>query len=348
MAGLDVKVSQLGEVVVASDNDLLNLVTYDEQNQTYVSGKVKASTMKEYMIGDTDISGLGDGTPTGAIDALDGKIDDNYDEWKEQWKKNGAYNLLPNNGTTQVINGITFTFNSDGTVTVQGTLTPGQEYAIIRIYQDETHNLPSGTYRLCGCPTPNESHDFWLNAWDVNADVKEYGSGVDFTITAGVRFYAAIVIHADVPNAITFKPMLTTDFNVTYADYVPYAKTNRELTERTLAENIKSQTSYAAGMDSSKFTYSVCKFGKVVTVNFIVQSLAIPSTGWGKTDLVTGLPVTMDGFSPRVAGYSMTNKIKFAFEITSSGTMRLVRDENTVTAENLPTYWGMSIVYIAK
>jgi len=153
---------------------------------------------------------------------------------KEQQKKNGAYNLLPNNGTTQVINGITFTYNSDGTITVQGNLAPGKTYAVSTFYNDATHNLPSGTYKLCGCPLPNDESDFCIDAWDTNSEKKDFGHGQDFTITAGTRFYVAISVYADIPNAITFKPMVTTDMNATYADYVPYAKTNRELTENRI------------------------------------------------------------------------------------------------------------------
>lgn len=82
MAGLDVKVSQLGEVVVASDNDLLNLVTYDEQNQTYVSGKVKTSTLKSYMVDDLKVSDLYDTTITTPTDD-DGLV---YDATAQKWK----------------------------------------------------------------------------------------------------------------------------------------------------------------------------------------------------------------------------------------------------------------------
>lgn len=235
MAGLDVKVSQLGEVVVASDNDLLNLVTYDEQNQTYISGKVKASTMKDYMIGDTDISELGDGTPTGAIDTLDGKIDDNHDEWKEQWKKNGAYNLCPNENTTQIIDGVTFTVNSDGSVTANGTC--GSTGADFDVPNRNTYNLGIGTYKLVGCPSGGSTSSYMIGgkingSWVFDSSI-DTGNGAVINVTSAINAIVIRIKPNTVCNNLLFKPMITTDLNATYADYVEYAKTNRELTEFT-------------------------------------------------------------------------------------------------------------------
>lgn len=345
----DIKISQLGEALAVTDNDILPMTA------SGVTSKVKASTMKSYMVDDLDVSDLHDTTITTPTDD-DGLVyNSTTQKWenkqittKEQWKKNGAYNLCPNENTTQVIDGVTFTVNSDRSVTVNGTC--GSTGADFDVPNRNTYNLGIGTYKLVGCPLGGSTSTYMIGgkingSWVFDSSI-DIGNGAIINVTSAINAITIRIKPGTVCNNLLFKPMITTDLNATYDDYVPYAKTNRELTEWTLAENIKSQTSYATGMDSSKFTYSVCKFGKVVTVNFVVQSLAIPSTGWGKTDLVTGLPVTMDGFSPKVAGYSMTNKIKFSFEITSSGTMRLVRDENTATAENLPTYWGMSIVYI--
>lgn len=242
MAGLDVKVSQLGEVVVASDNDLLNLVTYDEQNQTYVSGKAKLSTMKDYMIGDTDISGLGDGSATGAIDALDDKIDDNYDEWKEQWKKNGAYNILENKGVSQVITtggaNITVTKQANGEMWIYGTTTTNPIYIYLNKIVDCDRD-----YKLVGTPpssNPNYAYHIFAPIYRKSDNalvntVIDYGQGA--IVPAGIGLYCTPQItikeNQTIPsnNPIKFKPMITTDLNATYADYVPYAKTNRELTE---------------------------------------------------------------------------------------------------------------------
>lgn len=63
----DIKISQLGAAVAVSGTDVLPMVNSSNPATT---NKVTAATLKEYVIGDTDISAIGDGTPTGAISAL--------------------------------------------------------------------------------------------------------------------------------------------------------------------------------------------------------------------------------------------------------------------------------------
>ena len=245
----DIKVSQMGEVLVASDNDLLNLVSYDDQNQTYISGKVKASTMKDYMIGDTDISDLGDGTPTGAIDALDDKIDDNYDEGKEQWQKNGAYNHLPlsistikslntsgmwagSTFTPTIAPNLSITVNADYTIAVSGYT--GSD-AVSLIMLDNPTNLNVNGMLLCGCPSGGSASTYDLSIYDATAHIQssDYGSGVIINAESGHNFNVFFRIRANqtLSGTITFKPMTTTDLNATYDDYVPHAMTNRQLTD---------------------------------------------------------------------------------------------------------------------
>lgn len=57
----DIKISQLGEAAVVTDSDVFPM-TADG-----VTVKTPASVMKEYVVGDSDISGIGDGSVTGAI-----------------------------------------------------------------------------------------------------------------------------------------------------------------------------------------------------------------------------------------------------------------------------------------
>lgn len=60
----DIKISQLGAAVAVADADVIPATANG------VTVKVPASVLKEYAIGGTDISSIGDGTPTGAISAL--------------------------------------------------------------------------------------------------------------------------------------------------------------------------------------------------------------------------------------------------------------------------------------
>lgn len=60
----DIKISQLGAAIAVNDGDLLPIVSNGN------TLKAPASLVKDYAVGNADLSGIGDGTPTGAIAAL--------------------------------------------------------------------------------------------------------------------------------------------------------------------------------------------------------------------------------------------------------------------------------------
>lgn len=64
----DVKITQLPAAISVNDTD--NMVL-DDGSSTY---RVAADLLKKYMIGETSISGIGNGTPTGAISNLDERV----------------------------------------------------------------------------------------------------------------------------------------------------------------------------------------------------------------------------------------------------------------------------------
>lgn len=64
----DVKITQLPAALSVNDTD--NMVL-DDGSSTY---RVAADLLKKYMVGNTSISSIGDGTPTGAISNLDGRV----------------------------------------------------------------------------------------------------------------------------------------------------------------------------------------------------------------------------------------------------------------------------------
>ena len=237
----DIKISQLGEALAVTDNDILPMTA------SGVTSKVKASTMKSYMVDDLDVSDLHDTTITTPTDD-DGLVyDATAQKWenkqittKEQWKKNGAYNLLPNNGTTQSINGIVFTVNSDGTVSIS-TGVGGATQSTAFILFEGVADWKSA--KLTGCPSGGSiTTTYDLFAYDTVTAGENYdiGNGVVLAsidnghkIRVGIRVRAGFV--ATTP--VVFKPMITTDLNATYDDYVPHAMTNRQLTEDALTAN---------------------------------------------------------------------------------------------------------------
>lgn len=176
---------------------------------------------------------------------------------KEQWKKNGAYNLCPNNATTQSLGSLVFTVNSDGTITV-GSGTASAQGALTLA---SSIHFKTGTYKVCGTPSGgnyNIGYSFFVakGADTVATDATNTLSLTDtFTVTSEADSYNIYVMVRNgtvIGSSITFKPLITTDMNATMADYVPYAKTNRELTDYIIKKTVTtSSISFTANTEKS-------------------------------------------------------------------------------------------------
>lgn len=153
--------------------------------------------------------------------------------------ENGAKNLLPNKGTTQTLNGVTFTVNNDGTINANGTATQEFDfYFVTRSTGTDKTSVPKGSYKLTGCPSGASNYSLKLTHIVNNVgEIIGYdtGNGLTFSLlTEGDALGCAIHLgNGAVLSNVTFKPMITlaSQPNSDYAHYVPYAKTNRELTE---------------------------------------------------------------------------------------------------------------------
>lgn len=144
----------------------------------------------------------------------------------------GAKNILPMSQSA-VINGITFDVQSDGTIKLNGTASKQAVYII------STFQSLDGTYTLSGCPIGgNATNEYMLftrkNPYSASNPVyRDIGNGVNVTYEPNTEYIVAINVVAGVTlNNVIFKPMLC---NAVIEDgtYVPYAKTNWELTRDT-------------------------------------------------------------------------------------------------------------------
>ena len=152
-------------------------------------------------------------------------------------------NLIPyppyNDGNSKTQNGITFTVNSDGTVTVNGTATAGATYnCIIRLPSGIHKKFPNGRYHASGCPSDGTGIRVVFNH-TVNGAVSNYledqGNGGTFTVDGddfyddgaliGVQIYISSGCTA---NNLVFKPMITlADVEDSdYEHYEPYQHTD--------------------------------------------------------------------------------------------------------------------------
>ena len=160
------------------------------------------------------------------------------DSVKSQLSVGGSIDLAPNYLETTVNNGITWTKNSDGTVTANGTASANSTVNFTS--QIDNWYLPAGTYKITGCPSGGSSTKYYIRVYNIDSSAveiaRDYGSGDTFTLAARTRVsMTATIISGQAVSNLVFKPMVTVS---TYSgDYVPYAATNKDLTDIVLPMN---------------------------------------------------------------------------------------------------------------
>lgn len=185
------------------------------------------------------------------LDELSSEISNKMD-----WESNdvlGAKNFIPypyyNDSTT--INGVTFTINDDGSVTLNGTATASTTLYLRHHDEASPFKLKAGKqYIFTGAKDSDEAIgstyvDLFLakvNGESTWINSLQTPSQRTFTITTETALDVGIYIgNGQTVSNFTFYPMIRL---TTYTDptYVPYAKTNKELTEDvdTNASNIAS------------------------------------------------------------------------------------------------------------
>lgn len=146
------------------------------------------------------------------------------------WAGGNGKNKLEHNARSQTISGITFTVNSDGTVTADGTATAQCQLAC---------SFPTGLdgdYKFCGCPAGGGAGIYDVYAWDrvTNARFKKWDGTTNSSSDMGemqlqeiqipsghngtinLRIYNGVVL-----DNIVFKPMIV-DADVTDNTFEPY------------------------------------------------------------------------------------------------------------------------------
>ena len=144
----------------------------------------------------------------------------------------GAKNLLLNEATTQILNDVTFTKNSDGSITVNGTASQTTYYPIAIT----GFVIGDGDYLLTGCPNGGSASKYSCFVRSTEADSSQwqyctdYGNGATLTASAIKKYVAFIEIqNGQTISNLLFKPMLR-PASIEDDTYVPYSMTNREMT----------------------------------------------------------------------------------------------------------------------
>ena len=134
----------------------------------------------------------------------------------------GSKNLIPYPyyNITKTENEVTFTVNSDSSVTVNGTATADTMFFLCGV---ANYTIYKGTYTLSGCPSGGSNTTYCQVLG--SSDYMDVGSGVTRTYSQDIKQNIFIKIFAGyTANNLVFKPQL--EFGTRATEYVKY---NREV-----------------------------------------------------------------------------------------------------------------------
>ena len=192
----------------------------------------------------------------------------------------GAKNLIsyPWYDTTKSVNGVTFTANTDGTISVVTDANGATANTVFNLHtrgSGESNDLvvKNGNYILTGCPSggSNEKYRLTINVSKNGSAVdiaKDFGNGVSVTLDGddysqthtNIGVFIFVTAGATITTPITFKPMLrlASDTDNTYQ---PYAKTNKQLTDDVaLLDSGKADLTDLAPAFSTSTAYTVGQY----------------------------------------------------------------------------------------
>ena len=157
----------------------------------------------------------------------------------------GAKNLLPNKATTQVVNGITYTVNEDGSITADGTATSDASLYLAGVQSFGLYNLKKGQYILSD-GNNGYSNEIYMQIHKYESPYTSYGGtrygAKTFTLSEDVNVVVRIFIANGVTvSNLTFKPMLR-PASIKDESYVPFVMTNKQLTDEAYDNHAWSVT----------------------------------------------------------------------------------------------------------
>lgn len=213
--------------------------------------------------------------------------------------KNGAMNLAPNDATTQVVSGVTFSIDktnsaTNGIITLSGTASEAITLVLGKF------KVPIGSYVLSSKADGSKARvtveayngSTWKSLLASTASSDDVSFNVDYsnydTLWISVRIDSGTNV-----NGVVVKPMVS----VIAGEYVPYAKTNRQLTEDLdYAETFVAIPSTYHTSASANIRFM--KRGNVVTCEWTGGGPKIPAAGTNYD--IVDIP---DGFKPQ-PGYT--------------------------------------------
>lgn len=266
--------------------------------------------------------------------------------------KETTVNLLPEI-LSVAKNGVTLTNNGDGTYTLTGTATDDAHFVIVgNIIQEWLSNkLP---LKLLG-GISNNVYVEYKNTFDDNKSIADKGTGGVIINDVNNDLLCITVLAGEILPNVVIKPMLTTNLNATYDDFVPYTGDSGSLNGdvASLSKRIKALkkgASYESGTFTGtlfnkrgvEFASATGFYKKVETMVYIyvavINNVGSPPIG------LKGLPFNTLG------GLSLNNKSElFAYDSEKKQIIRpnqisnnnqVLFDSGVLSMEGCVELWG--------
>lgn len=218
-------------------------------------------------------------------------------------RKETTVNLLKPTLETTAFNGVTFTNNGDGTYILDGTANSD-----IFLDVEVITSFRSGRYKLVGFQNPNHSKCFMF----INAHKKD--GTTDNSILTDISMYSINYIDNSIYESLSVgigvrkgsvlngnicRPMITTNLNATYDDFVPYTGDSGSL---------NGDVAEKAPKENPVFTGSVTVGSRLSDTNFGQNSFTNGDTSQarGNNSFATGdHPVSLGANSQSLGCYTL-------------------------------------------
>ncbi len=182
--------------------------------------------------------------------------------------------------TTKTKNGVTFTDNGDGTITLNGTATANTQFSLKYYFDVPTDSA----YTLSGCPAGGSYSTYFLalNYYDngtATTGLRDLGSGATKTFQKNTRVETYMYIYSGTAfSNLTFKPQL--ELGTTATSYTPYVENLEAVKIRKYGKNLVSFSPTAVGRTDIVMTLKEdgeCIFNGTATSDYaVIVTLNLP------------------------------------------------------------------------
>lgn len=244
-------------------------------------------------------------------------------------RKQNIVNLLEPTLATTTLNGVTCTNNGDGTYTLNGTATSGVELTLKTMSTD----IPSGTYKLVGCPKGGQSAGFniYANNYYSSTDhlFQDKGEGIIVPINTDNHCVFRIHLNAGTTvNNLVFKPMITENLSATYEDFIEYGHYSQfgELLWSN-ASNTSAFTQQTINVNTEDYSKLLFVFKEDKDNLHCISTVALK----GIQTIIQGCKYQGSNMYPymRLVTFPSINQIKYSYGYKSTSTnFAITTDDN--------------------